>query len=384
MAKKRNPNGSGTVTKRKDGRYQAAVYVPQPDGTRARKYVYGKTWLECDEKRQELVRRDRQNIPTPTRSAKLSEWLPYWLEHFIKPNRKRTTYDKYGMHIRLHLLPVLGSKSLEGVGTADVRRLIATVTKKVSAATAKESHLVLRTALSAAVRDELITRNVAKLVQAPRVQYRETRPWSLDDTLLFLEGARTDPLYSAFVLAVALGLRRGEILGLHWRDIDLENRTLTVRQQLQRVNGELYADSPKSRRVRVIPLPLMCVAPLRWQRMRQAEQRRRRLADGQGWEVSDFVFTTSSGRPVEPRNLSRSFTRISAAEALPPVRLHDTRHGCATLLAAAGVQPRDLMAILGHSQIAVTMEIYAHVVQAHQREAMSHMDRLLKRRRPAR
>ncbi|MFD7642325.1 tyrosine-type recombinase/integrase [Kitasatospora sp. NPDC059795] len=381
---KRNPNGAGTVTKRKDGRYQAAVYVPQPDGTRARKYVYGKTWTECDEKRQELVRRDRQNVPTPTRSAKLSEWLPYWLEHFIKPHRKRTTYDKYEMHIRLHLLPSLGSKSLEGVGTADVRKLVATVTTKVSAATAKESHLVLRTALSAAVRDELIARNVAKLVQAPRVEYRVIKPWSLDDTLTFLEGARRDPLYTTFVLAVALGLRRGEILGLHWSDVDLDNRTLTVRHQLQRVDGVLYQDSPKSRRVRVVPLPLMCVAPLRWQRLRQAEQRRQRLAAGEVWQESPYVFTTASGRPVEPRNLSRSFTRISASESLPPIRLHDTRHGCATLLAAAGVQPRDLMAILGHSQIAVTMEIYAHVVQDNQREAMSHMDRLLKRRRPGR
>lgn len=91
-----------------------------------------------------------------------------------------------------------------------------------------------------------------------------------------------------------------------------------------------------------------------------------------------MVFTTATGRPVEPCNLSRSFVRVSKDEALPAIRLHDTRHGCATLLAAAGVPPRDLMAVLGHSQIAVTMEIYAHVVQDNQRAAMSHMDRLLK------
>ncbi|MFD8083848.1 tyrosine recombinase XerC [Kitasatospora sp. NPDC059722] len=381
MAKKRNPNGAGTVTLRKDGRYQAAVYVPQPDGTRARKFVYGKTWTECDKKRQELVLRDRQSVPTPTRSAKLAEWLPYWLEQFIQPQRKRTTYDKYEMHIRLHLVPVLGSKSLEKLGTADVRRLISTVTKKVSAATAKESHLVLRTALSAAVRDELITRNVAKLVQAPRVEYRVTKPWSLDDTLIFLEGARRDAMYAAFVLAVALGLRRGEILGLHWSDVDLENHTLTVRHQLQRVDGVLYQDSPKSRRMRVIPLPMMCLAPLRWQRLRQAEQQRLRLEAGKEWPDSGYVFTTATGQPIEPRNLTRSFARVVKAEALPPIRLHDTRHGCATLLSAAGVAPRDLMAILGHSQIAVTMEVYTHVVQEKQREAMRHMDRLLKRRR---
>jgi integrase len=115
--------------------------------------------------------------------------------------------------------------------------------------------------------------------------------------------------------------------------------------------------------------------------MRQAEQRRAARAE---WEASDYVFTTRTGRPVEPRNLVRSFERLIREESLPKIRLHDTRHGCATLLAAAGVAPRDLMAILGHSQIAVTMEIYAHSVQERQREAISHMDRLLKRRRPTR
>ncbi len=282
------------------------------------------------------------------------------------------------MRVRLHLAPILGTKSLEKLAPADVRRLIAVVTKQVSVATARESHLVLRSALSAAMRDELVARNVAKLVQAPRVQYRETKPWTLDETLIFLEGARRDPLYAGFAVAIALGLRRGEIAGLHWGDIDLDNRTLTVRHQLQRRDGELYGDSPKSRRLRVIPLPAMCVPPLRWQRMRRAEQHR---TAGDKWEVSGYVFTTRTGRPVEPRNLLRSFERITADDSLPKIRLHDTRHGCATLLSAAGVAPRDLMAILGHSQIAMTMEIYAHVVQEHQREAMNHMDRLLKRRR---
>jgi integrase len=210
------------------------------------------------------------------------------------------------------------------------------------------------------------------------VQLRELKPWDLEQTMTFLEAARNDPLYTAFVLAVALGLRRGEILGLRWSDIDLERRTLTVRNQLQRVQKQLYADSTKNRRTRVIPVPLMCVAPLRWQRLRQAAQR---LAAGQGWHDSDYVFTTRTGRPVEPRNLSRSFERISDDTGLPRIRLHDARHGCATLLFAAGVPARVVMEILGHSQIAVTMNIYTHVSDDHRREAMGHMDRLLQRRR---
>ncbi|MGP4083308.1 tyrosine-type recombinase/integrase [Streptomyces sp. KR55] len=376
--RKRNPNGAGSIWQRKDGRFEARVYVPQPDGTRKRKTVYGATWEECDEKRQELVRRDRQGIPTPSRSAKLSEWLPYWLEEHIRPNRKRTTYVKYEMHVRLYLVPFLGSRRLESLTTANVRRMISEVTAQASAATAKEAHRVLRTALTAACREELISRNVVQLVPAPRVEPRELRPWSLDETLTFLETARTDPLYPAFVLAVALGLRRGEILGLQWRDVDLDRRTLTVRTTLHRGGKELYLDTTKNRRARVIPVPLMCVAPLRWQRLRQAE---RKAAAGADWHESDHVFTTRSGRPVEPRNLYRSFLRIASSAGLPQVRLHDTRHGCASLLFAAGVAPRTVMEILGHSQIAVTMNVYTHVSDDSRREAMSHMDRLLKRRR---
>ncbi|MFF0622941.1 tyrosine-type recombinase/integrase [Streptomyces sp. NPDC004296] len=378
MARKRNPNGAGSIWQRKDGRYEARVYVPQPDGTRKRKTVYGATWEECDEKRQELVRRDRQGVPTPTRSAKLSEWLPYWLEEHVRPQRKRTTYVKYEMHTRLYLVPLLGNRRLESLTTANVRRMLSAVTAQASAATAKEAHRVLRTALTAACCEELISRNVVQLVPAPPVEPRELNPWSLDESLAFLEAARPDPLYPAFVLAVALGLRRGEILGLHWRDVDLDRRTLTVRSTLNRGGKELYLDTTKNRRARVIPVPLMCVAPLRWQRLRQAGQR---SALGAEWHDSGLVFTTRSGRPIEPRNLYRSFQRISASASLPPVRLHDTRHGCASLLFAAGVAPRTVMEILGHSQIAVTMNVYTHVSDDTRREAMSHMDRLLKRRR---
>ncbi|MFG2638215.1 tyrosine-type recombinase/integrase [Streptomyces sp. NPDC048362] len=379
-ARKRNPNGAGSIWQRRDGRYEARVYVPQPDGTCKRKTVYGATWEECDTKRQELVRRDRQGIPTPTRSAKLSEWLPYWLAHYVEPRRKLSTYDKYETHVRLYLVPLLGTKRLESLSVADVRRFITRMQNAHTAATAKEAHRVLRTAITAAVREELITRNVASLVEPPRVKQREIRPWSLEETLTFLEAARRDPLYAAFVLAVAMGLRRGELVGLRWTDVDLDNRVLHVRHQTQRRRGELYDDDPKSRRSRVVPMPALCLAPLRWHRLRQREAFKR---TGVAWSESGYVFATRNGRPVEPRNVYRSFTRVAADAGLRVVRLHDARHGTATLLTAAGVAPRVIMEILGHSQISITMDVYTHVVQDTQREAISHMDRLLKRRRPA-
>ncbi|MFF5391162.1 tyrosine-type recombinase/integrase [Streptomyces sp. NPDC013012] len=379
--RKRNPNGAGTITQRKDGRFQAAVYVLQPDGTRARKFAYGKTWAECDTKRRALLDKVASGTPVPTRSAKLSEWLAHWLESIVRPRRKLSTYDKYEAHVRLYLSPMLGTKRLESLSVPDVRRFLLQLEKKTTAATAKESHRVLRTALSAACREELIVRNVAKLVEPPRAAVRDLSPWSLDETLDFLAAARRDPLYAAFVLAIAMGLRRGEIVGLRWNDIDLENRVLLVRQQVQRRRGVLYNDETKGRRSRAIPLPAMCLAPLRRHRMRQKTTYE---AAGTEWTTAGYVFATRTGRPVEPRNVHRSFVRVGEAAGLRPIRLHDARHGCATLLTAAGVAPRVVMEILGHSQISLTMDVYTHVVQDTQREAISHMDRLLTRKRPDR
>ncbi|MFD0074041.1 tyrosine-type recombinase/integrase [Streptomyces sp. NPDC127166] len=376
--RKRNPNGAGTITQRKDGRYQAAVYVLQPDGTTARKFAYGKTWAECDAKRRALLDKVDNGVPVPTRSMKLSEWLPYWLDNIVKPRRKKTTAAKYEVHIRLYLVPMIGTKRLESLSVADVRRFLVQVEKKTSAATAKESHRVLRTALTAACREELVTRNVATLVEPPTVAARELSPWSLDKTLDFLSAARKDPLYAAFVLAIALGFRRGEVVGLRWENVDLDKREIRVRTQRQRVGGEVYEDDPKGRRRKqTLPLPAICVAPLRWQRLKQAAAREHA---GEKWTETGYVFTTRTGQPIEPRNLYRSFTRVAKNADLRVVRLHDARHGTATLLTAAGVPPRVVMEILGHSQIAVTMNVYTHVVQDTQREAVSHMDRLLRSR----
>lgn len=272
---------------------------------------------------------------------------------------------------------MIGAKRIEMLSVADVRRFLALLEKRTTAATAKESHRVLRTALTAGCREELIARNVAGLVEPPRPKARELEPWTLDETLSFLAAARKDPLYAAFVLAITMGLRRGEIVGLRWADIDLERRVLHVRQQTQRRRGVLYDDDPKGRRRRAIPLPAMCVAPLRWHRMRQADARNRA---GERWRDGGYVFATRTGHAVEPRNVYRSFTRVAETAGLRVIRLHDARHGCATILTAAGVAPRVVMEILGHSQISITMDVYTHVVQDTQREAISHMDRLLKRR----
>lgn len=163
------------------------------------------------------------------------------------------------MHVRLYLVPLLGTKRLETLGPRHVRMFLADVARKSSPATAKEAHRVLRTALTAATREELVTRNVASLVEAPKVVSRETTPWTLDETLAFLEEARRDPLYAAFVLAIAMGLRRGEVLGLRWSDVNLDGRVIRISNQVQRIGGELYQDTTKTGKIRPVPLPLICL-----------------------------------------------------------------------------------------------------------------------------
>ncbi len=150
-----------------------------------------------------------------------------------------------------------------------------------------------------------------------------------------------------------------------------------MRRQRQRVHGENYEDETKNRRKRTLPLPALCVAPLRWQRLRQQAMRAKA---GANWQESDLVFTTRTGRPIEGSNVLRSFHRLTAKAGLPRIRVHDARHGAATLLAAGNVHPRVAMEILGHSKISVTMDIYTHVPDALKREAVAHMDRMLSRR----
>ncbi|MFJ8041357.1 tyrosine-type recombinase/integrase [Kitasatospora sp. NPDC096147] len=251
------------------------------------------------------------------------------------------------------------------------------MTKLSSAATAKEAHKVLRTALTAATRDELVSRNVGMMVPPPTVVSRESQLWTLDETLAFLGSARKDRLYAAFALAITLGMRRGEIVGLRWSDVDLAGRSLVVREQVQHVGGELYTGTTKNGKRRPIPLPRIAVVALRWQRLQQAEARR---AAGDKWTETGHIFTTRSGRTVEPTNVYRSFRRIAAEARVPVVRMHDARHGTATLLVACGVSPRVVMEILGHSQIGLTMNVYTHVTQDSQREALANMDRLLNKR----
>ena len=230
--------------------------------------------------------------------------------------------------------------------------------------------------LGEAVREEVIVRNPAALVRPPATVREEVRPWSPEEASTFLRASVGHRLYALFAVGVALGLRRGELLALRWSDVDMEEWLVHVRQNVQRLPevGLIYGSPKTGRSRRTIPLPARSVKVLRSHRVRQAAEA---LALGPRWPETGLVFTSTAGTVIQPRNLSRLFDKLIAAAGVRRIRFHDLRHTCASLLLAQGVPPRMVMDVLGHSQIAITMDLYSHVMLTALREAADAIDRAL-------
>jgi integrase len=222
------------------------------------------------------------------------------------------------------------------------------------------------------MRDELVSRNVAELARLPLPRPKKVKPWTVEEARTFLESASNgaDPFYAAYVLILVLGLRRGELLGLKWEDVDLDTAELHIGWQLQRVSGKLLRRVTKTTSSDgVLPLPDICVTALRAWQKRQQEWKSRA---GAAWNRHDsgFVFSTRFGMPIEPRNFHRDFKKRSRKANDPIIPVHATRKTCASLLVALDVHPRVAMQILRHSQIAVTMNVYSEVSSDATREAL--------------
>lgn len=239
------------------------------------------------------------------------------------------------------------------------------------------AHSVLRSVLGEAVREQVISRNVAALVRGPRVERAEVRPWAPAEARQFLAASSEHRLFALFAVGVAVGLRRGELLGLRWEDVDFDVGVLRVRQTVQRLAGVpgLVTGPPKSSRSRrTIPLPEITVETLH--RHREAQSAEPVKAEGRA-AGSGVVFTSTVGTMLEPRNVSRLFDELQAKAGVRRIRFHDLRHTCASMLLAQSVQPRVVMDVLGHSQLAITMDIYGHVMASALRDAADGMGRAL-------
>ena len=394
-------NSEGSLYQSGEG-WRGYAWCTRPDGTRYRKYVRGKTY---DEARQNWVnlRDQANNGPVSYSIPKLHEFLAYWLKEIVEPNLAPKTYEKYEMFSRLHIIPYFGGKSLDKIQVKDVRQWLNKLAvtcqccaqgkdaarpedkqrccalgkccgETLSARSRKDARDSLRAALTCAVDDETIARNPVKAVKMtkrrePR-QRRKRQAWTVDDARWFLESTwhARETLYAAFVLVLILGLRRGEVLGLAWDQINLDDAELYVGEQLQRVRGKLVRREVKTETSEApLPLPDLCVNALKFRKKQQDADRDRA---GDGWIDTGLVFTTRHGTPIEPRNFGRSFDRCIIAARVPRITVHGTPRTCASLLAALDVHPRVAMRILRHSKIAVTMEIYTEAPSDATRDAL--------------
>ncbi len=374
---RRRHNGEGTISgPRKDGRYVGAFYAPTTAGSYKRVYVYGRTWEQARDRLVEEQSKIVRGIPVAAESWKLGDYLDYWLDNVVKQSRRPATYALYETVIRLYLKPGLGHHRLRRLSVSAVQGFLNA--KLADGQSTRNVHMmrqVLGAALTRALREELISRNVARLAELPAWEPGDVRPWSASEAMAFLAAARPDPLYPAFVLLVLYGMRRGEVLGLRWEDVDLGAGTFCIRQQLQRVRGELRTGPVKTRAGnRDQPIPGLAREALL---IRQQQQTADRQAFGRAWQDTGLVFTTRSGRPVEPRNLVRSFRRICKQNGIRVIKVHHLRHTTASLLKKLHVPPRDAQMILGHAHISTTMQIYTHVDEEARNDAISGLDNLL-------
>lgn len=348
--------GEGNITKRKDGSYAGSI---QKNGKRH--FVYARTKGECAEKLRELKRQLDDGVDRDGSSLKLKEYLARWLDW----NEVRVSYrtqQSYRQVVRDHLEEALGHLTLRAITPEVVERHLAALTRAGKGGrTVQYTRSVLSRALNTAVRWRYLSVNPVSAVSSPRVRrkpFKVLNPEEVGRLLTAVQGHWLEPLYWTAVLT---GLRKGELLALQLDDLDLAAGTLRVRATLQWQGGRLVRGETKTEASqRTLPIPGVLLDRLRKHSERQRER----------FPSNTFLFTSSAGTPLNPRNLNRHFERLLELSELPAVTFHSLRHACATDWVASGVNIRTVAALLGHSRTSTTLDIYTSTVPETLREAV--------------
>jgi integrase len=359
---KRRASGSGALLKwRKAGQdvgWVAVMDLGVVDGKRRQQKFYAKTQAEAQRRLTDhLAKKEAGTLPKPGRLT-VADWLASWLKSLDKRPR---TIEHYESNVRLHIVPLIGSKVLGKLTASDVEQMLAELRKRGAAPrSVHHARAVLRNALKKAVRNRLVPYNVAAESDAPKVPHEEMKTFDRDQVRQLLEALKGSHLEALFVLAVGLGVREGELLGTRWSDIDLDRGVLRITRGLQRVSREFILVEPKSRTSRrALPLSAPAVEILRAHRAWWVNEK---LRLGSHWiDEWDLVFVGTQGEPLHAKAVWREWRRILKASGLPVIRIHDLRHTAGTLLREAGVDAKVVQETLGHSSISTTLDTYGHV-----------------------
>ncbi|MHB1418187.1 MAG: tyrosine-type recombinase/integrase [Bacillota bacterium] len=307
----------------------------------------------------------------------LNKYLNQWLTAAVKARVKEKTYRSYEEVLRLYIRPILGDTKIAKLSPIEIQAVYNTLGEKgLSARTVRYAHSVLRNALEQAVRWQMIPQNPILYVDLPRQQKVEMHALSPKEARRFLEAASYSKLQALFILMVTTGLRPGEALGLQWQDVDFDQGRIHVQHSLSRTKDVWRLEEPKTPRSRrSIPLPKSVVLDLKAHRKGQAEEKLK----AEQYDDYGFVFAASNGQPLHERNIvRREFKPLLKIARLPDtIRLYDLRHTCATLLLAAGENPKVVSERLGHASVTLTLDTYSHVLPDMQRGAADKLEEML-------
>ncbi|MDP9363206.1 MAG: site-specific integrase [Chloroflexota bacterium] len=358
--------------------YRVRVELP-PDpltGERRRASKTFRTRKEAERALAEWVNDINRGTAVEPSRLTVGELVRRWLETVAAPRVRPTTLDGYRATVEKHIVPALGSFPAQRLSPSAVQDFYAAkLAEGLGARSVQMCHLRLSQALAQGVRWGVLHRNVCDAVDAPRVAHKPGKTWTAEETRTFLAAAEADALHPLWSVAATTGLRRGELLGVRWRDLDLDRRTLTVRQCVVLWRGAPMIQHPKSAASRrtVKLLPETAVA-LRSHRLRQTE---RRWRAGTLWHDNDLVFCTGEGKPLNPNNLLRAYKAVIGKASVPNIRFHDLRHTHATLLLRAGQPVKVVSERLGHAKTSITLDTYAHVLPDMQDGAVEKLGEIL-------
>lgn len=364
----------GSLRQRAKGSWTLKVYVGRDPETGVGRYAYETvrgTKRDAEARLAELIHGMETGSEINAKRLTVAEYLEKWLEAREK-KVKRTTIDGYRILIRAHIVPLIGNVRLSKLRPLHVEKLHAAVRGKgLSETSVLHVHRCLFAALRQAVRWQLVARNVAESVEAPRPERHRVEAMEPEDASRVLKAVAGTPLEVPTILALGTGMRRGEVLGLRWSDIDLETGQARVVQQ---VTSDGSFDTPKTHRsVRPVALPPFVLDALRRHRVAQNE---RRLICGEAWQDFDLVIDRGDGAPMRPDVLSKRFGKVARREGLG-LTFHGLRHGYATLMLTSGVSLKVTQGLLGHSTFAITADLYTHVAEKADTEAAGRLDSLL-------
>ena len=375
---------NGHVTKKGSKYYVVIELERDVNGKRRRKWFGGyKTKKEAQAALVQKLHELQTGQFIEESDITIAEFLQQWLEH-KRSQVRPATLRSYEWHIRHHILPYIGHIKVSKLTPVILQKLYSDLQKAprkdgkpgaVSNRSILHAHLVLHEALERAVRWGLVPRNVCDLVDPPRPQKVDIQVWDIEHVNRFLNAAKDDRYYIAFLLAITTGLRKGEILGLRWIDVDFASKLITVRQNLSFVHGQFYFLEPKTAHGRrAVALSDPIIVALQRHRERQDEERQRA---GTLYQDHGLVVQTELGFPVSPRTLDRSWYGLLKQCDVPKIRFHDLRHTHATLLLKQGVHPKIVSERLGHANIGITLDTYSHVLPNLQQSAIDQLSELI-------